>query len=373
MKNQKTSRLNTQSVLAMKGSGYYSQRTAGAKIAIDSTKSIIEKVLSSLPETEILRFADFGCADGGTSQELWFNIISQIRKGGDSRPIEMIYTDLASNDFSTLFKSMQGMGENSEFAYQTIFDNVYVYGCGTGFHQKLLPTNSLSLGFSATAMHYVSKKPCQIKDHVHMIGANSSERKLFEEQAMRDWESILLARSNELISGGKFVCINFGIDEMGRFLGNTGGHSMFDRFYHHWSRQMQEGLITEDEFHNATFSQHYRTVEEFTRPFRNKNNKVSESGLVLNSCSTMLTPCPYWQEFERNRKTMTSLEYAKKLIPTTRSWSETVFKTALEGRDPSEIDHIVDKFYKSYEAEVAANPEGHAMDYVHVVMEIEKA
>ena len=63
---------------------------------------------------------------------------------------------------------------------------------------------------------------------------------------------------------------------MGRFLGNTGGHSMFDRFYHHWSRQMREGLITEDEFHNTTFSQHYRTVEEFTRPFRNKNSKVNQ-------------------------------------------------------------------------------------------------
>ena len=372
MENQNTSRLNTQSVLAMKGSGYYSQRTAGAKIAIDSTKLIIENSLNSLPKTELLRFADYGCADGGTSQELWFNLINQIRKSGDSRPIEMIYTDLASNDFSTLFKSMQGMTENPEFAYQTVFEKVYVYGCGTGFHRQLLPNNSLSLGFSATAMHYVSKKPCQIKDHVHMIGANSSERKLFEAQAMSDWEAILLARSNELISGGKFICINFGIDDLGRFLGNTGGHSMFDRFYHHWCQQMKEGLITEDECQNATFSQHYRTVEEFTRPFHNENSKVRKSGLLLNSCSTMLTRCPYWQEFEKNRSTMTSVEYAKRLIPTTRSWSETVFRTALEGRESSEIDHIVDKFYKSYEAEVAADPEGHAMDYVHIVMEIEK-
>ena len=35
-------------------------------------------------------------------------------------------------------------------------------------------------------------------------------------------------------------------------------------------------------------------------------------------------------------------------------------------------DAIVDNFYKSYQEEIASNPEGHAMDYIHVVMDIEK-
>ena len=43
-------------------------------------------------------------------------------------------------------------------------------------------------------------------------------------------EKILINRSKELISGGRFICINFGIDSQGRYLGNTGGHNMFDRF-----------------------------------------------------------------------------------------------------------------------------------------------
>ncbi|GIS17723.1 MAG: hypothetical protein CM15mP119_1270 [Alphaproteobacteria bacterium] len=34
----KTSELNTQAVLAMKGAGYYSARTAGAKHAIDKVR-----------------------------------------------------------------------------------------------------------------------------------------------------------------------------------------------------------------------------------------------------------------------------------------------------------------------------------------------
>ena len=45
MKISKENDLNTQAVLAMRGSGYYSQRTAGAKIAIDATQPLVEKLL----------------------------------------------------------------------------------------------------------------------------------------------------------------------------------------------------------------------------------------------------------------------------------------------------------------------------------------
>ena len=67
----KTSELNTQAVLAMKGAGYYSARTAGAKHAIDKVRPMLEDALQALPEQAVLRLADFGAADGGTSQEMW--------------------------------------------------------------------------------------------------------------------------------------------------------------------------------------------------------------------------------------------------------------------------------------------------------------
>ena len=98
-----------QDVLSMRSSGYYSQRTAGAKNAIDSVLPLMKTAVNSLPETHVFRFADFGAADGGTSAELWAKLISSLRETGDERHIELLYTDLPSNDFSTLFKTMQGM------------------------------------------------------------------------------------------------------------------------------------------------------------------------------------------------------------------------------------------------------------------------
>ena len=235
--------LNTQSVLSMKGEGYYSQKTVGAKNAIDKMEVLIEEAFKNIPKVDKLRIADFGSADGGTSQEMWFNIIEKIKKSGDNREIEMLYTDLASNDFSVLFRMMQGMQGNDNFAYQNKFENVFVHGCGTGFHKQLMSNNSLSLGFSATAMHYVSERPCLINNHVHMVGSNEEEKKQFKNQALKDWETILLNRSNELVPGGRFICINFGIDEKGRYLGNTGGHNMFNNFTKHWKNLEQKGII----------------------------------------------------------------------------------------------------------------------------------
>ena len=339
--------LNTQAVLSMKGSGYYSARTIGAKHAIETTLPLMLAALDSLPDLPVLKLADYGAADGGTSQYMWSQLISSIRASGDNRPIEIIYTDLASNDFSTLFRTMQGMQGNSADAYQIQNDNVFVHGCGTGFHQQLMAPNTLSLGFSATAMHYVSEKPCQITDHVHMVGANIEEREKFTQQAARDWERILLGRAAELAKGGRFICMNFGIDEEGRYLGHTGGVNMFDRFKAHWAALRDAGVITADEFVKATFAQHYRTVEEFTAPFSDPSSAVSKAGLKLLSANTRLTPCPFRMTYDQSEGKMSSAEFAATLIPTMRSWSETVFRTALEGRPENDINTIVCLLYTS--------------------------
>ena len=370
--NSDKQKLNMQDVLSMRSSGYYSQRTAGAKNAIDSVLPLMKTAVNSLPETEVFRFADFGAADGGTSAELWAKLISSLRGSGDERHIELLYTDLPSNDFSTLFKTMQGMHGDTSNAYQIQNENVFVHGCGTGFHRQLMASDSLSLGFSATAMHYVSEKPCEIENHVHMTGSNPDERAQFSNKAADDWQKILLARAAEMKSGSQFIVLNFGIDEEGRYLGNTGGHCMFDKFTQHWRALLTAGRITQDEFRKATFVQHYRTLEEFRAPFDNANSPVAKAGLRLKSATTQLTKCPYQQAFLDAEGKMSSKQFAASLIPTMRSWSETVFLSALSNRAPNEAQDIVDSFYQAYEAEVADNPNGHAMDYIHIIMVIEK-
>jgi hypothetical protein len=372
MNNPRKGAINTQDVLAMRGEGYYSERTAGARNVINDAGAMVLNALRDLPPASTLRFADYGAADGGTSQQMWDMVIRNRRDAGDDRQIEMIYTDLASNDFSTLFRIMQGMQGDATYAYQNHFKNVFVHACGTGFHEQLLTNASLHLGFSATAMHYVSVKPMEIPNHVHAACADINSKTAFAKQAAVDWQNILLARAAELVPGGRFICLNFGIDAEGRYLGNTGGKHMFDHFHKFWKTLYEKGSITKSEYEGATFVQYYRTMEEFCAPFSDPNSEVTRAGLVLKSSSTKLTKCPYEAAFHDAGEGMSNREYAESLIPTMRSWSETVFKTALKGRDSSEIKKIVDDFYQAYSDEVAADPKGHAMDYVHIILDIEK-
>ena len=364
---------NPQDRLSMRGGGYYSERTRGAKLVIDRAFPLVQKAVPPQPGAAgPLRLADYGCADGGTSREMWRRLIEGLRAAGDGREIAMLYTDLASNDFSQLFKSMQGLAGDPADAYQALFDGVFVHGCGTGFHRQLAPSGSLDFGFSATAMHYVSEIPVDLKDHVHMTGASGAERAAFEAQAAADWERILLARAAELKPGGRLVLVNFGIDEEGRWLGNTGGVAMFDQFAELWGAMRDRGEITSREFERATFAQHYRTAEEFTQPLTDPASPVHQAGLRLLSVESRYTRCPYEEAFADSAGSMSAADFAASLIPTMRSWSETVFKTALDARAEEEAQALVDAFYQAYEDRVAADPTGHAMDYIHILLEIEK-
>ena len=65
--------------------------------------------------------------------------------------------------------------------------------------------------------------------------------------------------------------------------------------------------------------------------------------------------------------------HAQWYVPTTRTWSNSVFRSALaESRPDADKDAIVDEFFKRYEDEVAAAPEDHGMDYVHAYIHIQK-
>ncbi|MEM7058848.1 MAG: SAM-dependent methyltransferase [Pseudomonadota bacterium] len=364
----------TAATTSMKGGGYYSRSTQGAKHVIDNAKGMLLDAIADLPAPvagQPVRIADYGAADGGTSKRAIYDSISAIRGRWPDVQIQVTYTDLASNDWSQLFKSMQGL-DGSEDNYWTDFPGVFVHGCGIGFHHQLLPDEVLDLGFSATAMHYVSERPCQIDDHVHHVGATGAALAAFDAQAAQDWERILLARAAELRPGGRLVIMSFGKDEAGRYLGNTGGVNMFDTFDLHWRAMAKEGVITAEEYTAATFAQVYRTPDEFKAPLLDPGSAVHRAGLRLVTAHTGVTACPYRAAFDAD-PSMSPAAFAESYVPTLRSWSETVFANALDPSRPADQRAaLVDQFYGRYQDMVATTPDGQAMDYVHSYLAIRK-
>ncbi|MEZ5924760.1 MAG: SAM-dependent methyltransferase [Hyphomicrobiaceae bacterium] len=366
----------TGATTSMRGGGYYSQRTRGAKDVIDKASGMLMEAVAALPapaDGQPVRIADFGAADGGTSKKAMHDTVAAIRARFPEKQIVVTYTDLPSNDYSVLFKNMLGLTEEPELSYLIKTPGVFVHACGVGFHRQLMPDASLDLGFSATAMHYISEKPCEITTHVHMVGAKGAEREAFAKRAEADWINILLARAQELRPGGRLVFLNFGIDEEGRYLGHTGEANMFDTYDRLWKGLRDEGRITSEEYVRATFAQFYRTKEEFSAPLL-LGGPAYAAGLRLISARTGVVKCPYRRAFDEANGAMSPRAFAESYVPTLRSWSETVFANALDPARPiEERAEIVDLFYRRYEDTVTAEPNRHAMDYVHCYLAIEKA
>ena len=358
--------------IAMKGGGYYSRATIGAKHVIDGATPLILQSIDDMDPPDdgsVFTMSDMGCADAGTSMTMVGTVLKELRRRAPSRPIQMIYTDLPRNDFSQLFRNVLGLSDSDSY-FDEIGD-LHVFASGTSFHRPIVPPRTLHLGFSATASHYLSEKPARIENHVHMVGASGAERTAYAEQGRRDWEAMLLHRARELAPGGRLALFNFGIDERGRYLGKTGGISMFDTFNALWAALRDEGSITPEEYVDTNFPQHYRTVEEFTRPFRDPENFVHRAGLRLDHAETRIVRCPFAVHFEEHGD---PARFAREYIPTLRSWSESTFASGLSQDRPREVrEAIIDRFYDRYEATVREAPHGHAMDYVHCYLIASKA
>jgi hypothetical protein len=356
---------DTAGFMAMKGAGYYSKATTGAREVINLAAPLIIEAITRMQLADDgtrLRVADMGCADGGTSIEMWREVLGQLRRDLPSRPIEIMYTDLPRNDFSQLFRTIHNQTEIK--SYYGELDEVYPFASATSFHQKIFPEASLNLAFSATASHYISKVPCNISDHVHMVGAKGPERAAYESVGRAEWDNLLGLRARELVGGGRLVFLNFGIDANGRYLGHTGGVSMFDTFDRLWKRLASQGVISDTEYANTNFPQVYRRSAEFVAPLEDPQSAAYRAGLRLEHIEERHLVCPYAKAAAQHGDAET---FARDYIPTLRSWSEPTFAAGLSAARPApERQAILDRLFASYQEEVARAPEGHGMDYIHI-------
>ena len=347
-------------VIAMKGGGYYSLATIGAKHVIDGALPLALAAIARMPDAALpFVFTDMGTADGGTSRDLVARMIEAVRRRWPGREIELVYSDQPRNDFNALVATIHG---------QTPVEGVHPLFSATSFYRQILPASALDLGFSATAMHWLSAKPCDISDHVQAVGASGAELEAFARQGNADWRVILLHRARELRPGGRLVLVNFCRDEEGRYLGRTGGVDMFATFNRLWRERLAEGRISEAEYRAITLPQYYKTLAEFTRPLTDPEDPVHQAGLRLEQAETRIVRCPFAAEFRRHGD---AAVFAKSYIPTLRSWTESSFFAGLSaGRPMEERRRMIDDYYAAYETEVRERPESHGMDYVHAYLTI---
>src|ERR1019366_2156877 len=92
--------------IRMRGAGYYSEHTTGAKLVIDAAIPLVLEAVGAMDldrPSAPFGIADYGAADGGTSIALHQALIAAVR-ARTSRAIALTHTDLPHNDFSGLFR-----------------------------------------------------------------------------------------------------------------------------------------------------------------------------------------------------------------------------------------------------------------------------
>ena len=355
----------------MSSGGVYSLTTRGAEDVINAATPMLLSALDSMnisKNQDSFTFSDMGTADGGTSLKMVEKLINALRRIVPEININIVYADQPKNDFNGLVQTVLGLGHFSSYLERT--NNVYPLFSANSFYKQIIPDNTLDFGFSATAMHWLSSKPCDLSDHVHMVGAEGEQYLSFSAQGKKDWESILLNRARELRSGGQLLLLNFCRDENGKYLGNTTGVNMFTNFADIWQDFLDQGRIRPEEYWNMTLPQYYNTVEEFSAPLKNSESSVYLAGLRLKKIKTRITPCPFAEAFKDHQDAQ---QFAEEYIPTIRSWNESIFFGALDIQRPlKERKKIIHDYYQTYQKQVQESPELHRMDYVHAFIVIEK-
>lgn len=372
------------------GKGFYSAATLGCFNVIKNCEPLLVGALAEVLSEGViaadlpLQMGDFGTADGGTSMGLMYELCKQVRAVEASRQIQIFYEDQLQNEWKSVFRHCEGeievrdaMGALLLSPFKEL-ERVFFAAVGRSFFRQCVPSGSLALGMSFTAMHWLSTDPkslAGIAGKCHYSQLTEEEKRsgagaAHVAQAAKDWECIMSQRVEELAPGGFFVCANFAHTPEGYFLGKSDqGASMYDEFCLAWSQLHQAGRITEQECKALSFPNYYRTLEECKQPFLPGGALAGKAEVV--SAEIKCTRCPFNQMLQSAQYKGTPEEYAAWFHPTTKTWSNTTFLQALDPARPDK-EAVVAEFWQKYQANIAMNPHMHHMDYFHTFLVVRK-
>ena len=203
--------------------------------------------------------ADLGAAGGRNELQPMTVAIETLRDAGVTAPITVVHTDIPTNDFSALFETV----EHDPDTYLRL-DDVYTLAAGRSFYGRIFPSESLTLAWSAIAVHWISRVPMPIHGHVYSPFATGEVRDAFREQSAADWRVFLESRAAELRPGAEMVVVGGANQDDGR----SGAEALMDALDAAIRAEVASGALTQDEYDRMSIPTWNRTLAEFTAPFQ---------------------------------------------------------------------------------------------------------
>jgi hypothetical protein len=145
----------------MEGKGAYNRSSsvqeAGSLPAIALLERVARKVALP-PSPGLVVIADYGSSEGHNSLVPMAAAICALRERvGRERAIFVFHTDLVGNDFTALFQTLA----NDPDSYLRNDPAAFAAAVGRSYFQQILPTSSVTLGWSAWAVQWLSRVPAR--------------------------------------------------------------------------------------------------------------------------------------------------------------------------------------------------------------------
>jgi hypothetical protein len=342
----------------MKGHGFYNEHSHPQQKADSLGVPLLERAVEEMtvPQgAEPAAVADFGAAQGRNSLGPMRLAVEMLRRRTTvSTPILVIHTDLPQNDFGSLFALVEASPES----YLHSVENVFALAAGKSFYERIFPDGYLSLGWTAISVHWLSKVPCNIPDHVYAQRAGQRVRKAYAEQASEDWQQFLGHRARELGPGGELIVVAVTTDDTG----NTGGESLMDLTNEPVLAMVEAGFIRPEEYTRMNMPAYHRTMEEFTEPLR--SGSLTED-LILKEGIRAEFSDQLWPEYEQ---TGDANAFAASYTQFMQAFTEAPLFAGLDAdRTPSDRERLANEYFERMKSLIEANPKRARWDW-HVAL-----
>lgn len=275
-------------IAPMAGGGLYNRHSSLQNANLQSALPLLGAAAQIVANEgpAVVTIADYGASQGRNSMTPIGGAIDLVRSTNPGRPVQVVHTDLPSNDFASLFTLL----DSDPTSYLKGRSGIFPSAIGRSYFDIILPPGSVDLGWSSNALHWMSGSPVDVDDHGWAIfsqeaGACAAVDALLAD----DWLRFLTARSAELRPGGRLIC---------QFMGRGPVHHGFEWMAGHFWQSIvalrEEGWLTAEETRRMTAPSAGRSLEQLAAPF----DKGRVPDLNLEHLTLFESPDPYWDEFQ---------------------------------------------------------------------------
>jgi hypothetical protein len=331
----------------MRRGGFYNRHSLPQHEAASYAEPLLRQAAEAVaapPGGQPIVIADYGAAQGRNSLDPMRRAIGIIRRSvPDTVPISVVHTDIPADDFSALFTLI----ENSPDSYLREVANVFPFAAGRTFYKRIFPAASVSLGWSAIAVHWLSAAPAIIEGHVWSPRADPATLASFARRSARDWRDFLAHRAAELRPGARLVVIGGASDEAG----DSAANGLMDMANAALRELVAAGCLGADEYRRMVIPTYNRTPAEFAAPFA--DGTASGLRLLHGQLDVLADPI-----LARYQETGDLDAFAASCVGFFEAAFEpSLFSALAPGRSPDRRRSLETEFRDGLRARIAADPQ----------------